>query len=59
VSPVNLVEAVSIELRMGLRSTHRVENLARRQIGEALIHSIASQQALRKTFELVATKGPA
>jgi uncharacterized protein YbjT (DUF2867 family) len=33
--------------------------IARSQIAEVLIHSLASDQALRKTFELVATKGPA
>ena len=33
--------------------------IARSQIAEALIHSLASDQALGKTFELVATKGPA
>jgi uncharacterized protein YbjT (DUF2867 family) len=33
--------------------------IARRQIAEVLIGSLASDQALRKTFELVATKGPA
>jgi uncharacterized protein YbjT (DUF2867 family) len=33
--------------------------IARRQIAEVLVHSLTSDQALRKTFELVATKGPA
>lgn len=33
--------------------------IARSQIAEVLIHSLTSDQALRKTFELVATKGPA
>jgi uncharacterized protein YbjT (DUF2867 family) len=33
--------------------------IARSQIAEVLIHSLTSGQALRKTFELVATKGPA
>jgi uncharacterized protein YbjT (DUF2867 family) len=33
--------------------------IARSQIAEVLIHSLASDQALRKTFELLATKGPA
>jgi uncharacterized protein YbjT (DUF2867 family) len=33
--------------------------IARRQIDEVLVHSLTSDQALRKTFELVATKGPA
>ena len=33
--------------------------IARSQIAEVLVHSLASDQALRKTFELVATKGPA
>ena len=33
--------------------------IARTQIAEVLAHSLTSDQALRKTFELVATKGPA
>lgn len=33
--------------------------IARRQIAEVLVHSLGSDQALRKTFELVATTGPA
>jgi uncharacterized protein YbjT (DUF2867 family) len=33
--------------------------IARRQIAEVLVHSLTSPQALRKTFELVAEKGPA
>jgi uncharacterized protein YbjT (DUF2867 family) len=33
--------------------------IARSQIAEVLVHSLTSNQALRKTFELVATKGPA
>jgi len=33
--------------------------IARRQIAEVLAHSLSSDQALRKTLELVATKGPA
>jgi uncharacterized protein YbjT (DUF2867 family) len=33
--------------------------IARRQIAEVLLHSLTSDHALRKTFELVATKGPA
>jgi uncharacterized protein YbjT (DUF2867 family) len=33
--------------------------IARRQIAEVLVHSLTSRHALRKTFELVATKGPA
>jgi len=33
--------------------------IARRQIAEVLVHSLSSDHALRKTFELVATKGPA
>jgi uncharacterized protein YbjT (DUF2867 family) len=33
--------------------------IARRQIAEILVHSLASDHALRKTFELVATTGPA
>jgi len=33
--------------------------IARRQIAEVLIHSLVSDHALRKTFELVATTGPA
>lgn len=33
--------------------------IARRQIAEALVHSLTSDQALRKTFELIATAGPA
>ena len=32
--------------------------VARRQIAEVLVRSLNSEQALRKTFELVATKGP-
>jgi len=33
--------------------------IARRQIAEVLIHSLTSEAALRKTFELVAVTGPA
>ena len=33
--------------------------IARRQIAEVLVHSLTSEAALRKTFELVAVKGPA
>jgi len=33
--------------------------IARSQIAEVLVHSLTSDQALGKTFELVATKGPA
>lgn len=33
--------------------------IARRQIAEVLVNSLTSDAALRKTFELVATKGPA
>lgn len=33
--------------------------IARRQIAEVLVSSLSSNAALRKTFELVATKGPA
>lgn len=33
--------------------------IARRQIAEILVHSLTSEDASRKTFELVATKGPA
>jgi uncharacterized protein YbjT (DUF2867 family) len=33
--------------------------IARHQIAEVLIHSLVSDHALRKTFELVATTGPA
>ncbi len=33
--------------------------IARRQIAEVLVSSLTSDHALRKTFELVATKGPA
>ncbi len=33
--------------------------IARRQIAEVLVRSLSSDQALRKTFELVATTGPA
>jgi uncharacterized protein YbjT (DUF2867 family) len=33
--------------------------IARRQIAEVLVHSLGSDQALRKTFELVATTGQA
>jgi len=33
--------------------------IARSQIAEVLVHSLTSEQALRKTFELVAIKGPA
>ncbi len=33
--------------------------IARRQIAEILVHSLTSDAALRKTFELVATRGPA
>src|SRR5271169_2053188 len=33
--------------------------IARSQIAEVLVHSLSSAQALRKTLELVATKGPA
>jgi uncharacterized protein YbjT (DUF2867 family) len=32
--------------------------IARRQIAEVLVSSLASNEALRKTLELVATKGP-
>lgn len=32
--------------------------VARRQIAEVLVHSLSSDQALRKTFELVAETGP-
>jgi uncharacterized protein YbjT (DUF2867 family) len=32
--------------------------IARRQIAQVLVHSLGSSQALRKTFELVAEKGP-
>jgi len=33
--------------------------IARRQLAEVLVHSLTSEQALYKTFELVAVKGPA
>ena len=33
--------------------------IARRQIAQVLVHSLSSDQALRKTFELVAETGPA
>jgi uncharacterized protein YbjT (DUF2867 family) len=33
--------------------------IARRQIAEVLVSSLTSDEALRKTFELVATKGQA
>src|SRR5271165_6355296 len=33
--------------------------IARRQIAEVLVHSLTSDRAVRKTFELVADKGPA
>jgi uncharacterized protein YbjT (DUF2867 family) len=33
--------------------------IARRQIAEILVHSLTSNQALRKTFELIAEAGPA
>ncbi len=33
--------------------------IARRQIAEVLVHSLSSPGAVRKTFELVATAGPA
>jgi len=33
--------------------------VARRQIAEVLVHSLISDRANRKTFELIATKGPA
>jgi uncharacterized protein YbjT (DUF2867 family) len=33
--------------------------VARRQIAEVLVRSLDSEQAVRKTFELVATRGPA
>lgn len=33
--------------------------IARRQLAEVLVRSLTSDQALRKTFELIATKGPA
>jgi len=33
--------------------------IARRQIAEILVHSLCSEHALRKTFELIATTGPA
>lgn len=33
--------------------------VARRQIAEVLARSLGSEQALRKTFELISTKGPA
>ncbi|TAM96685.1 MAG: SDR family oxidoreductase [Rhodanobacteraceae bacterium] len=33
--------------------------IARRQIAEILVHSLTSNEAMRKTFELVASKGPA
>jgi uncharacterized protein YbjT (DUF2867 family) len=32
--------------------------IARRQIAEVLVHSLSSVHAVRKTFELVATRGP-
>jgi len=33
--------------------------VSRRQIAEVLVHSLGSDQALRKTFELISVKGPA
>jgi uncharacterized protein YbjT (DUF2867 family) len=33
--------------------------ISRRQIAEVLVHSLRSESALRKTFELIAAKGPA
>lgn len=44
--------------------THQAGNssdgvIARRQIGEVLVHCLTSDEAVRKTFELVADKGPA
>jgi uncharacterized protein YbjT (DUF2867 family) len=33
--------------------------IARRQIAEVLVRSLGTDHALRKTFELIATKGPA
>jgi hypothetical protein len=33
--------------------------IARRQIAEVLVRSLVSDHALRKTFELIASKGPA
>ena len=33
--------------------------IERRQIAQVLVHSLTSDHALRKTFELVATQGPA
>jgi uncharacterized protein YbjT (DUF2867 family) len=33
--------------------------VARRQIAQVLVHSLTSTHAIRKTFELVATTGPA
>ncbi len=44
--------------------THQAGNssdgvIARSQIAEVLVHCLSSDQALSKTFELVATKGPA
>lgn len=33
--------------------------VARRQIAQVLVHSLGSAEALRKTFELIADKGPA
>ena len=33
--------------------------VARRQIAEVLVRSLGTDRALRKTFELIATKGPA
>jgi uncharacterized protein YbjT (DUF2867 family) len=33
--------------------------VARRQIAQVLVHSLNSSQSLRKTFELIASKGPA
>jgi uncharacterized protein YbjT (DUF2867 family) len=33
--------------------------IARRQIAEVLVQSLSSDHALRKTFELIATTGPA
>ena len=33
--------------------------VARRQIAEVLVHSLISDRAIRKTFELVAATGPA
>jgi hypothetical protein len=40
-------------------ATPAIGVIARRQIAEVLVSSLTSDEALRKTFELVATKGPA